>query len=452
MTFVFPILAIVFLFGLSIFVHELGHFLAARALGMVADVFSIGMGPALWKRKAGGTVWKIGAIPFGGYVALPQMAPNSILEGDGGDAGSEARDLPAIAPWRKIVVALAGAAGNFVFAFLLAAVVWVAGKPSSLQELNAVIGYVAEDSSAAAAGLAPGDEVIALNQRPVATWLDLSEAAALAPNDEVTLRVRTVGGDERDIVLELVATDYGLRVLPGLAGQDPCHVAALMPGLGAEQAGIQPGDQILRYGDQEIHSRAHLSQLVEGAGTEPVEVTVRRGGRELVIPVAARYDEDSQRHLLGIQFNILSDLDFTTRSHPTPWAQVKSHAGSIFRVLRALATPSTSGAAAGAVGGPIFILMMLWLMIKSSFILGLWFTGLLNVNLAIINLLPVPILDGGHVVMNLYEWIARRPPPARVLNFLAHAFAVLFIALFLALTFRDSVRHLLPPLRHWFGG
>ena len=91
--FLLPILAIVLLFSLSIFVHELGHFLAARALGMAADVFSIGMGPALWKRKFGATVWKIGAIPFGGYVALPQMDPNSFLEGrETGDRGQGAGD------------------------------------------------------------------------------------------------------------------------------------------------------------------------------------------------------------------------------------------------------------------------------------------------------------------------------------------------------------------------
>ncbi|HOO21799.1 MAG TPA: site-2 protease family protein, partial [Kiritimatiellia bacterium] len=91
--FLLPILAIALLFSLSIFVHELGHFLAARALGMAADVFSIGMGPALWKRKFGATVWKIGAIPFGGYVALPQMDPNSFLEGTGtGDRGQGTGD------------------------------------------------------------------------------------------------------------------------------------------------------------------------------------------------------------------------------------------------------------------------------------------------------------------------------------------------------------------------
>ena len=98
------------------------------------------------------------------------------------------------------------------------------------------------------------------------------------------------------------------------------------------------------------------------------------------------------------------------------------------------------------------ILLMLWLMLKSSFILAVWFTGFLNVNLAIINLLPLPILDGGHVVMNLWAGITRRPVSPRLVNALANAFAVLFIALFLALTFRDSVRHIVPPVRRWIAG
>ena len=96
--------------------------------------------------------------------------------------------------------------------------------------------------------------------------------------------------------------------------------------------------------------------------------------------------------------------------------------------------------------------MMLWLMLKSSFILAVWFTGFLNVNLAIINLLPLPILDGGHVVMNLWEGITRRPASPRLVNALANLFAVLFIALFLTLTFRDSVRHLVPPIQRWIAG
>ena len=468
------ILAMLLLFSASIFVHELGHFLAARAFGMVADVFSIGMGPALWKRKIGATTYKIGWIFFGGYVALPQMDPNSFLEGAGsgnkgqetGDSGtedslspdscnlsSETRALPRVSAWKKIVVSVAGAFGNVVFAFALATVVWWVGKPSSLQERSAVVGYVATNSPALALGLAPGDELVAVDGQPVANWQQVVEKTALGPAREVVLRYRSVAGaGEREIVVATEKTSMGVWMLPGIDGVDPCHVASVYPNSGAEAAGLQPGDQLLRFDGRDVYSRAHLSQLVEAAAGRPALLEFRRGDQLLSAEVESAYDEKLDRHLIGIQFNTLADLDYAALSHPTPWAQVKGHARSIFDFLRALVTPATSGAAAEAVGGPVLILMMLWLMLKSSFILAVWFTGFLNVNLAIINLLPLPLLDGGHVVMNLWAGITRRPASPRLINALANAFAVLFIALFLTLTFRDSVRHLVPTVRQWFDG
>ena len=480
------ILAMLLLFSASIFVHELGHFLAARAFGMVADVFSIGMGPALWKRKIGATTYKIGWIFFGGYVALPQMDPNSFLEGTGsgdrgqgtgdsgtksgdkvqgtGDSGTddslspdschlspEARALPRVSAWKKIVVSVAGAFGNVVFAFVLATVVWWVGKPSSLQERSAVVGYVATNSPALALGLAPGDELVAVDGEPVANWQQVIEKTALGPAREVALRLRPAGGEgEREISVLTEKTSMGVWMLPGIDGVDPCHVASVYPNSGAAAAGLQPGDQLLRFDGHDVYSRAHLSQMVEAAAGRPALLEFRRGGELLSAQVESAYDEKLDRHLIGIQFNTLADLDYAALAHPTPWAQVKGHAAAIFDFLRALVTPATSGAAAEAVGGPVLILMMLWLMLKSSFILAVWFTGFLNVNLAIINLLPLPLLDGGHVVMNLWAGITRRPASPRLINALANAFAVLFIALFLTLTFRDSVRHLVPTVRHWF--
>lgn len=465
------ILAMLLLFSASIFVHELGHFLAARAFGMVADVFSIGLGPALWKRKVGDTVYKIGWIFFGGYVALPQMDPNSFLEGAGaggrgkgddhpdprpaplGSSSSAPRALPRVSPWKKIVVSVAGAAGNLVFAFVLATVVWIAGKPSSLQERNAVVGYVATNSPALALGLAAGDEIVAVDGQSVANWQQILEKTALVPGREIVLRFRAAGAaGEREISIVPEKTGLGLWMLPGIEGMDPCHVAAVYPNSGAEAAGLLPGDQLLRFDGRKIYSRAHLSQMVEAAAGRAASIEFRRDGEIRTAAVESTYDAGLKRHLIGIQFNTLGDLDFVSLSHPTPWAQVKGHAAAIFDFLRALSTPATSGAAAGAVGGPVLILLMLWLMLKSSFILAVWFTGFLNVNLAIFNLLPLPILDGGHVVMNLWEGLTRRPAPPRLVNALANLFAVLFIALFLTLTFRDSVRHLVPPVRRWIAG
>lgn len=438
------ICTIILLFSASIFVHELGHYLAARALGFVIDTFSVGMGPGIWKRRFGETTWQIGWIPFGGFVALPQLDPNALLENS---EPAKKRNLPRTEPWKKIIVAVAGAAGNIIFAFLLAIIVWWVGKPSSLQEQNSIIGYVATDSPALAQGVVPGDEIVTINQRPVRNWNDIAEGVALAPEGDVAAEVRAADQTVRALALATRKHSLGLRTLDGIEGMDPCLVATVMPDSGAEAARLQAGDQIMQVDGQRVFSRGHLSQLVEAAGEQPMQLTVLRAGKHIQVPVAAHYNANLERHLIGIQFNTLSDLDFTSRAHPTPWAQMRSHATAIFSFLRALGTPATSGSAAGAVGGPIMILYMLWLMLKASLILGVWFTGFLNVNLAIINLLPLPILDGGHVVMNLWEWSTGRPAPARLVHALVNLFAVLFITLFIVLVFRDSLRFLAPILR-----
>lgn len=448
------ILAMLLLFSLSIFVHELGHFLAARAFGMVADVFSIGMGRALWKKKVGGTTYQIGVLPFGGFVSLPQMDPNSFLEGRAAPRPGHADpyDLPRVAPWKKILVSVAGAAGNVAFAFLLATAVWIVGKPSSIQERNGIIGYIATNSPALELGLAVGDEIVAVNGHAVVGWPQIMERAALSPTRDVELHLRSRGGDERNVVLQTEKSGLGLWVLPGLAGMEPCAIAEVEEGSAAAEAGLRPGDRLLRFDGQEIFSQPHLIQMVEAGAGRPAVLEFRRGAEALSASLVPRYDERRHRHRMGIAFNTMDNLDYDVLSHPTPWAQVREHATGIFRFLGALTTPATAGVAADAVGGPVMILRMLWLMLDASFILAIWFTGLLNVNLAIINLLPLPILDGGHVVMNVWEMVARRPAPPKLVNALANLFAVLFIALFLLLVFRDSSRLLVPSVQRWFHG
>jgi regulator of sigma E protease len=433
------------LFGLTIFVHELGHFLVARALGLVADVFSIGMGPAVWKRKIGGTTWQIGCLPIGGFVALPQLDPNSFLEGRGG------RSLPPAAAWKKILVALAGAAGNIAFAFALGAVVWAVGKPMALSECNAVVGYVAADSAAEAAGIEEGDRIVSLDGAAVANWDGILNHTALSGSAEVLVEAEKPDGTRLSCVLPLEETELGVKVLPGLDGMSLCLVAEVYPNSSAEAAGLRAGDWIVEFGGKELYGRGHLSKLVDRAADEVTEIRFRRDGEMLAAAVKPQYDPALGRALIGIMFNTQADLDFAAKGHPTPWAQVKEHAGGIFRFLHALATPKTAGAAAGAVGGPVLIFVMFWTMLKLSWVMALWFTVFLNVNLAIVNLLPLPVLDGGQVVLGLVEWVRRKPLPAAVVNTLVNTFAVLLIAVLLVLVYRDTIRSILPSARRAFG-
>jgi regulator of sigma E protease len=211
-----------------------------------------------------------------------------------------------------------------------------------------------------------------------------------------------------------------------------CYVLNVMPGSSAEEAGLQPKDKIVAFNGVKLFSREQFTDLVNRAADQKSPITIERKGEQLNLQVTPRYNEKEKRALIGIVFN--------TFDVKKPWAQIKSHSMLIVRLLQALVTPKEAKNAAGAVGGPVAIFQMFWLYVQMGLIAALWFTGLLNVNLAILNLLPLPVLDGGHIMFSLWEWITGKPVHERVVEWLVNIFATLLIVLFVFLTYRDVVR------------
>lgn len=419
------LLTVLVLFGLTIFIHELGHFWVARKCGLVVDAFAIGFGPALWKRKINEVEWKICLLPFGGYVALPQMDPGS----DHPDSDMAKRKLPRVAPWKRILVALAGVTGNMILAIIVAYVVYAGGKSFAPPEGEVKLGYVETNSAAYAAGLRMGDIVDRVNGKPVRSWEEFILVGALGEQPRLAVRSATLG--EHEVTLptaELMGTRYVEGVLP----LNYCYVLNVTPGSSAAAAGLQSGDRILTLDGMELFSREHLMDQVQAVGAREVPLTFLREGKTLETRVTPAFSEDTGRYLIGIMFN---QLDVKK-----PMEQIKSHAMLIVRLLKALVTPGESKAAAGAVGGPVAIIGMFWLYVQSSFIMALWFTCLLNVNLAVLNLLPIPVLDGGHIVLAAWEGLTRKAVSYKVVSFVWNASAVLLLSLFLLLTWRDVKR------------
>lgn len=429
------VLLVILLLGATIFVHELGHYLVARWCGMIIDTFSIGFGPALWKRKVGGITYKIGCIPFGGYVALPQMDPTHSAKDE---AQQQERVLPYISPWKRILVAIAGGGGNLIFAFLLAWVIYIVGKPSSPEERNCVIGYIDTNCAAYAAGLRLGDEITAINNEPVKNWYELFLNAVLT--QKAHLRVKGAAG-EREFDVPVVKGDVGVPHIEGLGVQNYCDVTAVDPGSVADKAGMRPDDRIIELDGVTLLSREHLSSLVMANVDKDLPCVVLRKGQRVSLRVTPAYDPEFKRARIGIRFpTSMFDLDYDKVTHPKPFAQVRDHASYVFRVLKALTTPKEMGGAAQGLGGPVEVIRSFWWAVKRGFVIALWFTGFFNVNLAIINLLPIPILDGGHVIFALWEIITRRPVHRKVANALMNFFVVLILLAAALLTYRDVSR------------
>lgn len=440
----YVILAVVMLFGATIFAHELGHFIVARLCGMVVEVFSIGFGPALWRRKIRGVWYKIGALPLGGYVALPQMDPSDGASPEKADAaalkekagGEPPAPIPPTTPPRKIIVALAGGAGNITLAFLLAWAVYLMGKPSMPAERCAVIGFVETNSVAYEAGLRPGDEILSVNGRPVANWQDVLQENAMG--DAAQMEVRTPTGN-LSVALPTERSMLGFRIVPGLREISLCRVMAVEPESSADRAGLRPGDLIIEFDGERVLSIEHLIALVSARAGQPAALAVERDGAPLSLKVTPQLDPELGRARIGIRFDPLA-VEYDKVVHIPPLTQLRNHASGIFRILRRLVTPRDARGTAEGLGGPLMIIYMFQDMVRKGLVVALWFTCFLNVNLAILNLLPLPVLDGGHIVFALLEWVRGRPLSARTVGWISQVFFGLFIALFLLLSWRDVQR------------
>lgn len=427
--FLYPIAMVALLFGGTVLVHELGHFLTAKWLGLKITAFSIGMGPALWKKEVNGVVYKISALPIGGYVALPQMdITGSAFESEEAKAGG----MEPVHPWKRIVIALAGPVMNVIAAFLLCATVYWVGKPSDPGPGPAVVGWVNPDSASYTAGLREGDRILKANRDSIEFWTDFQIAASL--NKELDIQI--LRGNHVDYLYDLPTevSPEGFRHLSGVVPVVDISAASLTEGGAAADAGILPGDILLKFNQTRIRSGGQFVELVQANGGTPVELEVLTPGAQAprTITLTPRRDEKEGRWLVGVYLGYGERIE-----HPRPLTQMRYFSGTIFRTLKAFARTKERGEAAKSIGGPVMILSGMHAQVSFDFMQAVWFTALINVNLAIINLLPLIILDGGHIMVALYEWILGRPPRRSIITAMANIMVVLLISLMVLLSFRD---------------
>ncbi len=448
------LLEVVLLFNLLIIVHELGHFLAARWRGLKVDKFAIWFGQPIWKKKIDGVDYILGSIPAGGYVALPQMAPMEAVEGK---TETPREDLPPASPGDKIIVAFAGPLFSFLLALFFATIIWVVGKPTTYSENTTTIGYVVPGGPAFNAGIRAGDVFKTINGLPVRRWIGVP--------DGVTWRLVTSKRGPIPIVVERAGEEKTFSVTPEADPDAPKHrwyqrsmppkiqvgpaeknivIGTVYPNGPASLAGLRDGDRITALEGAPLLSSGPIAEALKDHPDAPLHLTIDRGGSSWVAtlqpirPISPAKDEDGKPMPPNPGFDEKADSD-VIMVHPNPWLQVSESANAVRGTLAALLTPH-SNVSASQLSGPVGIMNIFYVVLSSEngWRLALWLAVLINVNLAMLNLFPLPVLDGGHILLSVIEWIRRRPLSMAILEPLQTACAVLLIGYMAYITFFDA--------------
>ena len=341
-------------FSLAIAIHEFGHFIVALKLGLRVERFSIGFGPAIWKKTWKGVEYRISWIPLGGYVMIPDVDPEGTKTIEGG-AESKEPAKKTISPWKEIAVAVAGPGMNIVLAVIIALIL------------------------------------------------------STLPSEKF--------------------------------GELTCEVSSTIKGSQAEKAGIQPGDTVLSVGGKSVSTWSEMQVEVQIVGSKETEFVVRdKAGVERTVQMSPMQDEVTGVFAIGAIS--LPKENGLTHWLPAknPFRQLLWDAGAIFRVLKGLVTPKEMKNTAKALGGPQMIVEGIYKSVRHDFWDGLGFLRFLNVNLAVLNLLPIPVLDGGLIMFALLALIFRRRVPEKVVSALSMTGMYLLLGAMAILIFRDAQR------------
>ncbi len=405
-----------------ILIHEAGHFLAARALGIRVLTFSLGFGPQLagWTWK--GTRFVLSAIPFGGYVRMKGDDPEHLQH--------EPDEFLSRPVHHRFLVVVAGPLANLLLGFVLFAFVYTSHGISTIP--GTTVYQVEPHTPADSAGLRPFDRILAVDDHPVENWWDLD--ALLGRPGPHRLQILR---DTDTLVLTFRTPPAGAY---GIVPLVPPEIARVVPGSAAEQAGLHPGDRILRIDTLQVHAWDDLVQIISHRPGDTLTLWILRGSDTFRLRVAVAAVVAAEGDTVG-RIGILAP---TERVRLTPGRALglaaRKTCESVALTYEVLFHLLTGRASVKTIGGPVMIGKLVGESASMGWVQVLILMALISVNLGVINLLPIPALDGGHLTVYLVEVILRRPLPPRVQTRIQQVGFALLLLLMAFITLLDLMR------------
>jgi len=427
------ILIAVVILGIVVFFHELGHFLLAKRNKIKVYTFSIGFGPKIWGKEYKGTEYRLSAVPFGGYVAMA----GEELEDRKGDPD----EFASKTVWQRFQVVFAGPLMNFILAFVVIWLALIIGVREPVVRQGLQIGWVEENGLAEKIGLTVGDEIIALNGKPVKDWSHFNQKLIFSKEEA---SVTWVSGEKTLTAdLELERDPYTGMVLFGAAPGTPAIIRAVDKSGTAAQSGILPGDEIIALNSEKIDCAEELilHLMKKGEKEESFTLTLLRQGEEKKVLVQASWDDATSRYPLGVDLSpeIKTEVKrySVIKAVGESFKQLIGMIGQLFLVLKLLFTGDLP---ARSMGGAIGIVQMTAQVAQFGFVAILEFIAFISVNLGIVNLLPIPIADGGQILFLGIEKIKGKPLSKKTMGIIMNIGLYLVIALLILTTYNDIMR------------
>jgi regulator of sigma E protease len=434
------VISLIIVLGIMVLVHEWGHFFAARRFGVRVDIFSVGFGPRIWGRKKGDTDYRLSALPLGGYVKMAGDNPSEERSGAPDEFLSKPR-------WQRAIIAVAGPVMNIITAFVLLIILFgVIGAPyPAFFDNPPEIAGVGAKTEAAKAGIQPGDRVVDINGVQVKTWKAVLQQLSLAKS-----------GSEVSVQLDRNGSSYTIEV-PIKSGLDtwkaigyPNDRAVIQDvprNRPAYLAGIRPGDEILTANRERVVSWFQVLAAIRGSNGAPVEFGIKRGDEELTVRVQPRWapnDRGENTWLVGLspvteqhyeRYGLLESVREAGEQSVQMSGLIVGVVGQLFtgkvslREMQGVVGIARESGQAARRGLPYFVQLM----------------AVISMNLAILNLLPIPILDGGHLLLLAIEGLRRRDLSLAVKERFVQAGMVFLLVIFVIVMYNDVLR--LLPLR-----